>query len=231
MARLGAIPHTQKRNCFPAFPFVKPGGLVPDPADQAGLSSALPRARHEGRRLDGVSSPPPCGTATRTGRGSGEELAPDALVGCVSLVGHRIRLGAPALSWPTHGRCGHRALAGLLAAGVRRPRGGLRRVAAPGPAAVPRRGVVAAAPHSRFPPTRPHPWSACAQRTVTPRRPRSPSSPQPPTLGRRVPSARPTACGPRVASRAALRPTLPVPSLTRGIRPWATRVTQEDPYR
>ena len=35
MARPGAIPHTQGRNCFPAFPIVKAGGPIPDPAARA----------------------------------------------------------------------------------------------------------------------------------------------------------------------------------------------------
>ena len=35
MARPGAIPHTQWRNCFPAFPIVKPGGPFPGPAARA----------------------------------------------------------------------------------------------------------------------------------------------------------------------------------------------------
>ena len=76
------------------------------------------------------------------------------------------------------------------------------------PRASPRR---AAAPHSRFPPTRPHPRSSCAQRTVTLRPPRCPRLATPPTLvvvcpphgPRAVVSARPK--GVRCAPNSPLR--------------------------
>ena len=67
IARPGAMSHTRGRSCFPAFPFAKPGGPVPDPAARAGLSTALPTAGHEGCWLVGVTSPSSSSTAERTG--------------------------------------------------------------------------------------------------------------------------------------------------------------------
>ena len=44
------MPHTQGRSCFPAFPFVKPGGLVPAQAARTGWSPALPHPAARDRR-------------------------------------------------------------------------------------------------------------------------------------------------------------------------------------
>ena len=65
MACPGPVRHTQWRSCFPAFPFVKLGGLVLDPAALRGLSSALLAVDHEGQLAGWSVKPFFSGTARR----------------------------------------------------------------------------------------------------------------------------------------------------------------------